>query len=372
MAEMTPRERIVAAFEHREPDRVPAYDLLRNEGAIRHYAGEPVTYDNWETIVPKAVSRCLDMTRSIRGPNREARVEHDDGSVEVVQRWTTWHPVKRIRDVDALLAAFRRTAEAPPPTPAQLAATADERIAWHTEWQRRLGDTVQIWQLGGVGLHGAHGLAGIELFCYALADEPNTVAAYLDAVAARHVALIHAVFTRLEPAEKERLAPAAFVGDDIAYNHGPMFRASWLRAHFFPHLKRICDAYHEHGIYVMFHSDGDLNPLLDDFVAAGIDGLNPIERQAGMDLADLKARYGDRLTLCGGVDINELVRHGTVEAVIEGTKQAILDAGRDGGYLCGSSTELDNDLPAENVIAMLETIREYGCYRRLAAERSWS
>ncbi|NUP99281.1 MAG: hypothetical protein HUU35_05435 [Armatimonadetes bacterium] len=366
---MTCRERIVAAFEHRESDRVPAYDLLRNEGAIAHYAGQPVTPENWEVVVPRAISRCLDMTRSVRGPSHESRLENDDGSVQVVERWTTWHPVKRFRDESALADYFRRVADGRRPAADDLARVAAERIAWHVDWQARLTPTVQIWQLGGVGLMGAHGVAGLELFSYVLHDDPSTVGAYLTAVAERHVELVHAVFRQLDPELKPTMAPVAFVGDDIAYKNGPMFSLPMLREHFFPHLRRICDAYHEHGIWVMFHSDGDLNPLMDDFVAAGIDGLNPIERNANMDLAPLKERYGARLTFCGGVDIHRLMRHGSLEEVVAGTRQAILEAGCDGGYLCGSSTELDDGLPPENVIAMLETIRTEGGYRALVGER---
>lgn len=368
MQTMTPRERILAAFEHREPDRVPAYDLLRNEGAITHYAGEAVTYDNWADVVPRAVSRCLDMTRSIRGPQREERIEGPNGELTIHQRWTTWHSVKSLRTPEALLAAFRRTADAPPRTAAQLAEAADHTIEWHRTWQGKLGtDTCHVWQIGGVGLHGAHGAAGLDVLSYALADDLETVAAYLARVADLHIEHVHAIFQRVDPELKERVAPVTFCGDDMAYNHGPMFSTPFLRAHFFPHLKRICDAYHEHGIYVMFHSDGDLRPIMDDFVATGIDGLNPIERQAGMDLADLKQRYGDKLTFCGGVDINALMRFGTVDDVVAATKQAILDAGEGGGYCCGSSTELDDGLPAENVIALLETIRNHGSYSRLRA-----
>ncbi len=368
-AEMTPRERICAAFEHREPDRVPAYDLLRNEAAIAHYAGEAVTFDNWQEVVPRAVSRCLDLTRSVRGPSRPGRIEHPDGSVTVAERWTTWHPVKRHRTEDALREYFETVARSRP-SDADLAAQADERVRWHVDWAGRLAPCLQVWQLGGVGLHGAHGVAGLELFSYVWHDHPAVVLDYLAAVTDRHRRLVETIFRRHDRAELDRLAPVAFVGDDIAYKTGPMFSIPDFERLFFPHLATLCDTYHEHGIWAMFHSDGNLNPIMDRLVECGIDGLNPIERNAGMDLAELKQKYGDQVTFCGGVDIHRLVRYGTVEEVVAGTRQAMLDAGRDGGYLCGSSTELDDDLPAANVIAMLETIRHQGSSRALAeAER---
>ncbi|MCC7493086.1 MAG: hypothetical protein IT204_12080 [Fimbriimonadaceae bacterium] len=362
MATMTSRERLVAAFEHRTPDRVPAYDLLRNDGAIAHYAGERVTPENWQTVVPRAVSRCLDLTRSLRGPRHPERVEHPDGSVEVHQRWTTWHPVKRIRSVDELLSNFRRVAEAPLPTAAQAREAAQQLLAQHLHWQALCEPCLLVWQIGGVGLMGAYGLAGLELFSYALADDPETVSAYLAAVAERHIQRVHAVAAAVTPELYQRLAPIAFVGDDVAHTQGPMFGQAVFERDFYPHLRRIVEAYHQHGIFVMFHSDGNLWPILDRLVDTGIDGLNPIEVNAGMDLARLKQQYGPRLTFCGGVDIHRLVRYGSLTEVIEGVRSAMREAGADGGYLCGSSTELDHELPAQNVVALLETIRQEGGY----------
>ena len=118
-------------------------------------------------------------------------------------------------------------------------------------------------------------------------------------------------------------------------------------------LSRINEAWHEHGMKCLFHSDGYLMEVMDDLVAAGIDGLNPIETVAGMDLKDVKDRYGDRIFLAGGIDMSQLMSRGSVDAVRQVCRQAIGDAYP--GYFIGSTTELDNSCRLECIIAMVET-----------------
>jgi uroporphyrinogen decarboxylase len=106
---------------------------------------------------------------------------------------------------------------------------------------------------------------------------------------------------------------------------------------------------------VLFHSDGNLNPILGDLVDAGIDGLNPIETLAGMDVPDIHRRY-PHLFLCGGIDVSQLLPHGTPQHVREAVRRAIDGAG--GRLMVGSSTELNNEVPLENYLALRETVLE--------------
>ena len=70
---------------------------------------------------------------------------------------------------------------------------------------------------------------------------------------------------------------AGFLADDIAYKSGPLLSPTWMRTHYFPRLARTVAAAHERGITVLFHSDGNLNEILDDLIEAGIDGLIPLK-----------------------------------------------------------------------------------------------
>jgi hypothetical protein len=91
---------------------------------------------------------------------------------------------------------------------------------------------------------------------------------------------------------------------------------------------------------------------LDDLVAAGIDGLNPIETVAGMSLKELREKVGPRLFLAGGIDMSQLLSNGSPEEVRQVCQQAVRDAYP--GYLMGSTTEADNSCKLENLLVMRE------------------
>lgn len=80
----------------------------------------------------------------------------------------------------------------------------------------------------------------------------------------------------------------------------------------------------ELGLYVIKHTDGNLWPILDRIIDSGIDCLDPIDPQAGMDLGEVKAKYGQRVALKGNVDCAQLMTFGTPEEVVEATKEASL------------------------------------------------
>ena len=142
---------------------------------------------------------------------------------------------------------------------------------------------------------------------------------------------------------------------DIAGKERLLHSPAWLRGEFFPRLQRLNDAWHEHGFLCLFHSDGYLMDVMDDLVATGIDGLNPIETVAGMSLKECREKY-PTLFLAGGIDMSQLLSNGTPDEVREVCRQAIRDAYP--GLLMGSTTESDNSCKAENLVAMYEVAME--------------
>jgi uroporphyrinogen decarboxylase len=106
----------------------------------------------------------------------------------------------------------------------------------------------------------------------------------------------------------------------------------------------------------MFHSDGNVNPIMDDLLEAGVDVLNPIEIQAGMDIADLHRRYPS-LIFAGGIDVSQLLPFGSPQQVQDAVVKAIEDS--EGKILVGSSTEVLPVVPLENFLAMREAVLNY-------------
>ena len=146
-------------------------------------------------------------------------------------------------------------------------------------------------------------------------------------------------------------------GDDIAFKTQPYISPKIFRQLFVPHFRKVIDQVRKPWI---FHSDGNLMPLMDELVGLGMNGLHPLEPGA-MDLGVVKQRYGQNLCLCGHISVDTLSR-GTPDEVSALTRAAIQTAAPGGGYIAGSSNSIPYYARAENVRAMTTTIQAYGKY----------
>ena len=144
-------------------------------------------------------------------------------------------------------------------------------------------------------------------------------------------------------------------GDDIAFKTQPYVSPRVFRQLFLPHYRKVIENVRKPWI---FHSDGNLLPLLDDLLSLGLNGLHPIEPDA-MDLAWLKQRYGQSLCLVGHVSVDTLCR-GTPQEVDDLVRRAIEIAAPGGGYIAGSSNSIPYYADPRNVRALSEAIRKYG------------
>ena len=115
---------------------------------------------------------------------------------------------------------------------------------------------------------------------------------------------------------------------------------------------------------VFFHSDGDIFDLIDDFIEIGVDILNPIQTSAGKmaNLAELKKRYGQRLSFCGAIDTQKILPLGSPSEVEDEVKRVINLLAPGGGYLLSSVHTITNDVPPENILAMAQAVERYGHY----------
>jgi uroporphyrinogen decarboxylase len=115
---------------------------------------------------------------------------------------------------------------------------------------------------------------------------------------------------------------------------------------------------------VFFHTDGDVFDLLDDFVEIGVDILNPIQTSAGKmaDLGQLKRRYGRNLTFCGALDTQRILPTGTPEQVRQEVRRVMELLAPGGGYMLASVHTIMDEVPPENILAMVDAAVEYGRY----------
>jgi hypothetical protein len=354
MALMTKRERVMRTVRFQETDRVPVYDILQNGAIIEHYGGEPLTVENGDRVKSVAVSRVLDMTRMPGGPDRPRTERDANGLLFQYERWTLWIIERPFHD-EATAIDWIRGMIAKTDALVYDRAYAERFHQWIRDWQAMYaaadptgrGDPTVMVIESGVGLTEMYWYLGLELFAYMMADCPDLIEEWLDA---RNRAELRRVAAIADPS----VIPIALTYDDIAYKNAPIFSPAWLRRYHMPRLKRLNAAWHDRDTVCLYHSDGNLFPVLDDLVATGIDGLNPLEVLAGMTVGKVRERYPS-LFLTGGIDVSQLLSFGTPEEVRAACKQAIAEAnGR--GYFLGSTTELHWDVKLENAIAMFEAV----------------
>ena len=344
-------ERVRAVIRGEKPDRAPLYDLLRNDAVIEHFTGEKLTLDNAERVVFRCYEPAIDATRPmVRLPRAESESTRPDGRKERVSRWTVWTAHSEYADSEAYAAAKRKELNAHDPLwNAENQRQMDAFLASVAEHRQKLGEVFFVPGAPSMGLMAIYGEVGLEQFSYYLADCPDIIEALMENRVERVLAFI-------EHLPEHHGIEVAFVGDDIAFKTGPMLSPAWFQKHYFPQFARICAAYHKRGIKVLFHSDGNLNPLLDGLVDAGIDGLNPIEVLAGMDVGEIHRRH-PRLFMAGGIDVSQLLPFGTPQQIQDAVHRAI-DAA-EGRLMVGSSTELHDAVPLKNFLAMREAVLEH-------------
>ena len=157
-------------------------------------------------------------------------------------------------------------------------------------------------------------------------------------------------------------ADAIVVADDYAGNDSPFFSPGIAKEFVIPRLKRMVDAIHEEGGKVIKHSDGNLWPILDSIVETGVDGLNPMEPVAGMDIGEVKRRYGHRVCLIGNVDCGYVLSQAGPEEVEAAVRECIHKAAPGGGFILSSSNAIHSSVKPENYRTMIEEARRYGHY----------
>ena len=213
----------------------------------------------------------------------------------------------------------------------------------------------------GMGVIGQYGdiftvvwqMMGFEKFAFAVYEQPDLV----EAMFARVGGLILNMFDTMSEME---WVDALWFSDDIAYIGGTMLKPEFFRRYFFPLLRHIGDLCRRREIPFIYHSDGVLWSVMEDIITSGVTALHPIEPKA-MDIIDVKKRYGDRLCLCGGIEVDQLAR-GTPDDVRGLARKFLNDVAPGGGWCAGSSNSIPEYVPVQNYCAMVETVLSEGKY----------
>jgi uroporphyrinogen decarboxylase len=191
---------------------------------------------------------------------------------------------------------------------------------------------------------------GIEHFSLALYEDLDLVTTLLDmfsdwsAQVAKHV---------------HKLGfDAIIVADDLAFKTGPMFSPQIVRELFLPRMKKVAENFKLPWIY---HTDGNVMPLMNDLLTLDMNGIANIESGA-MDIHKMKKDYGARVCLMGNIDLHYTLTRGSPEETEAETRERIQSIGRGGGYILASANSLTRYCKPENVLAMNRALLKYGNY----------
>jgi uroporphyrinogen decarboxylase len=177
-------------------------------------------------------------------------------------------------------------------------------------------------------------MMGLEGLCVAFYDQPQLVERMMAQRAEAMIAITDEVL-------RHTAFEVFWFWEDMAYNHGPLIDPRMFRRLALPHYRRVCDWLRSRGIeHIWLDSDGDIHELIPIWLEAGINGLWPFERQAGMDVVEVRRIYGHDLAMAGGISKRAVAEGG--EAMRREVDR-VMPLVEDGGYL----PELDHSAPPD-------------------------
>jgi uroporphyrinogen decarboxylase len=350
---MTSRQRVLAALQRQPVDRVPYCELLFDVSVAADLAGGPEHL----TADPRILAMLRSQNERIRtrgGFMIEPELSRAVGRDNV----TFWNSLYPFPGPEMYLLD---------PDQAYLGYSADGIIRTHADlgklvfrelddafWARARSFVANKGDFAAcaavfLGIDPAWHSMGFERFSVALVEDPGLVGEVLGRITDWLARVV------------EGLCALDFdfiwVADDIAFKTGPLFSPRMYRRILLPHVRKVAARITKPWVY---HSDGNLMPILDDLLGLGMQAIHPLEPGA-MDPALLKRRYGERLAFIGNINLDTLCQ-GTPADVRNEVRERIAQMGPGYGYLLSSSNSIMPGCRPENVAAMVEALAEFGSY----------
>jgi hypothetical protein len=198
-------------------------------------------------------------------------------------------------------------------------------------------------------------IMGTENVLIKMAEEPVLVARFIERLGDFLVGIAKAEIA----AAKGKLA-GLYIWGDIAYGRGLFFSPAYWREVYKPQLRRLCDVAHAAGLKTIYHGCGNASAVFDDMIEVGVDAYNPLEAKAGLDVVELKRRYGARWAFNGNIDVRVLATNDRNRIRHEVLRK--LNAAKGGGYIVQSDHSVPDNVAASSYDYAIQLVREYGKY----------
>lgn len=337
---MNSAERVMCVLRGEEPDRIPHFEWIIDE-KVRHALCPGSSTEEFSVRMGlDAILTAPDYSSKQVGPNR---FQNEWGMV--VEKGEEQHSTV-VGSVMKTMADFK--AYSPPDPGAGHRFDSLKQLASRYKGQYAIGvhlnDVLSI----------PRNLMGFEALMMAFAIAPDLVQALVEMSVDLNIHLA---------AEAARIgADFVFTGDDYSSGQAPFMSPAVFEELMFPGLKRVVKGFHDQGLPIIKHTDGNIMPLLDMILESGIDCLDPIDPLGGMDMRDMKQKYGDRIALKGNVNCATTLVNGTVAEVVQEALSVIEAGAAGGGLILSSSNSIHSSVNPANYLAMLSTIKAYGQY----------
>ena len=330
--ETTPRERVLRAVAHRQPEACP-YSLELGADLRQRL----VTHTGDQDFDSGLVRHIVGVGPSYPESNVRVDATHYTDSFGVI--WEDSFPGEIGMVREPILAEPTLAAYTFPET--QVPGLFDDLPGQLAEHRERY----TIWSLGFSLFERAWTLRGMEGFLMDMVERPAFADELLDRICEFNLALI-------EQACRHPIDCVRF-GDDWGAQRGLIMGPHLWRRFIKPRFARMVAAVTAHGIATFLHSDGDVREIIPDLVDMGLTILNPVQPDV-MDIYGIKREFGRDIAFCGGVSVQHLLPHGSTDEVRVEVRRLIRELGAGGGLIISPTHSLGRDIPLANLAALVE------------------
>lgn len=378
---MNPRECFQAAINHEEPDRVLvdfgkhigsfhriAYAQLKEHLSNLYFPGKIKILDRMAQNVVLDESICQRLGIDFRWVvPRWVGVQdfENDGQEGYIDMWGTPHiytgdhyaisgqPLGRS---DLTIADLDGYNWPDPDNLLMFEGLREQARDWYENTDYVIGaDGIKV----GI-LQTASQVRGYEQLFLDLGLNPHLADAIFDKI----LALIKAMYTAYMR-EVCEFVQVVCITDDQGTQNSLLISPQMFRHFIKPRLKELFAAIKQQAdVKILFHCDGAVKPLLEDFIEIGVDILNPIQTvvKGFEDTRALNDEYGDRICWHGGIDVQQVMPNASTEELEQEVARRINDLGKGGGYIIAPCHNINSDIPIQNVLSMFDAAGKFGRY----------
>ncbi|RLI45754.1 hypothetical protein DRO64_02030 [Candidatus Bathyarchaeota archaeon] len=358
---MKPIDRVISTLYHEEPDMVPLAEEFMTREAERLFVGESVEREIsslkrrlliarwWGNDIITVGGNAPDLISEVLvqdEKNGYVITKRAYGSIDFMREKPYFYkvlhsPVRYPEDLDRII-----------PPDIEDFKPAVESLAREVRWFKdrgyfvesfHNGPYVMVWQF----------LRGLKQFLMDIVRDPEFAKKLVEFAMKPQIEVSKMIID-------EAKVDAIRIGGDMGTSESLMFSPKAYKEIFHPWLKRLVDEYHKRGVFVFRHCHGNINLIFEDMVNAGFDSIDPLDPHDGMDLHEIKEKYGERITLRGGISSH--IGTYSKKQIYKHLAEVLNIGAPGGGYILMSAGQIPPDMPVENVLYYRELINKIRRY----------